>query len=114
MSIKPTKEQITAFLAAPTSGPIHMVNLLKFKAKTSSDTSGQASYNKYGENVLKMVQERGGKIVWHGKPMGVLIGDNDADAWDYIVIIPYTAIRQCRLRLKLTGASRAPNAHAKQ
>jgi uncharacterized protein (DUF1330 family) len=89
MSIKPTKEQITAFLAAPTSGPIHMVNLLKFKAKTSSDTSGQASYNKYGENVLKMVQERGGKIVWHGKPMGVLIGDNDADAWDYIVIIEY-------------------------
>jgi uncharacterized protein (DUF1330 family) len=66
-----------------------MVNLLKFKTKTGADTSGQASYNKYGENVLKMVQERGGKLVWHGKPMGVLIGDNEADAWDYIVIIEY-------------------------
>ena len=66
-----------------------MVNLLKFKAKTADDKSGEASYNKYGENVLKMVTERGGKIVWHGKPMGVLIGDNEADKWDYIVIIEY-------------------------
>jgi uncharacterized protein (DUF1330 family) len=89
MGIKPTKEQLTAFLAAPSSGPIHMVNLLKFKAKTSDDKSGEASYNKYGENVIKMVTERGGKLVWHGKPMGVLIGDNEADKWDYIVIIEY-------------------------
>ena len=89
MGIKPTKEQITAFLAAPSSGPVHMVNLLKFKAKTTDDKSGEASYNKYGENVIKMVTERGGKLVWHGKPMGVLIGDNEADKWDYIVIIEY-------------------------
>jgi len=89
MGIKPTKEQLTAFLAAPSSGPIHMVNLLKFKAKTTADKSGEASYNKYGENVIKMVTERGGKLVWHGKPMGVLIGDNEADKWDYIVIIEY-------------------------
>lgn len=89
MGIKPTKEQLTAFLAAPSSGPIHMVNLLKFKAKTSDDKSGEASYNKYGENVIKMVTERGGKLVWHGKPMGVLVGDNETDKWDYIVIVEY-------------------------
>ena len=36
-----------------------------------------------------MVQERGGKVVWQGRPCGLLIGDEEADKCDMAVIVEY-------------------------
>ena len=89
-NILPTKEQIKEFLAMPIAGPIHMINLLKFHEKSKDGVgSGQDSYNQYGSNVVKMVQERGGKVVWQGRPYGLLIGDEESDKWDMAVIVEY-------------------------
>ncbi|MFM9122121.1 MAG: DUF1330 domain-containing protein [Actinomycetota bacterium] len=89
-NILPTKEQIKEFLAMPISGPVHMINLLKFREKsTTGSGSGQDSYNQYGANVVKMVQERGGRVVWQGRPYGLLIGDEESDKWDMAVIVEY-------------------------
>ena len=89
-NILPTKDQIKEFLAMPIAGPIHMINLLKFHEKSKDGAgSGQDSYNQYGSNVVKMVQERGGKVVWQGRPYGLLIGDEESDKWDMAVIVEY-------------------------
>ena len=89
MTVKPTKEQIEAFIAAPIEGPVHMVNLLKF-VKTTDDglKSGKESYKQYSDAAIKMVQSTGGKLVWIGKPWTVLIG-TDSDEWALIAIVEY-------------------------
>jgi len=39
--------------------------------------------------VVKMVEARGGRVVWTGRPEHVLIGDPAADAWDLVALVSY-------------------------
>jgi len=80
-SIGPTEEQMNAFLAMDIEGPIHMLNLLKFKPD-----GGRKSYAKYGENTLPLIQKHGGKVVYHAVGKAAVIGD---EQWDSIVIVEY-------------------------
>ena len=89
MGIRPTRDQLNAFLEAPIDGPVVMINLLKFKERAEGeDGSGEEAYGRYGASVVKMVEERGGRVVWAGRPHGVLIG-GDADEWDQVVLVEY-------------------------
>ena len=36
-----------------------------------------------------MVEARGGKVIWTGRPEHVLIGDPAADAWDLVALVSY-------------------------
>ena len=36
-----------------------------------------------------MVEARGGKVIWTGRPEQVLIGDTDGDAWDMVALVSY-------------------------
>ncbi len=36
-----------------------------------------------------MVESRGGKVLWTGRPEHVLIGDSDADDWDLVALVSY-------------------------
>ena len=82
--IRPNKEQFLELMNTPDEGPVVMLNLLKFKPR-----GGQGEYNKYGDSVSKMVEERGGKILWMGKVDQTLIGDIDANDWDAIALVQY-------------------------
>jgi uncharacterized protein (DUF1330 family) len=83
-AIRPNKEQFLELMNAPDDGPVVMLNLLKFKAR-----EGQSEYNKYGNSVVKMVEDRGGKLLWMGKVDQALIGDIDANDWDAIALVQY-------------------------
>lgn len=90
MAITPNKEQFIAFATAEREGEVVMLNLLKFKQKADSgDGTGSDAYNRYGELVAKMVEERGGRMVWLGKAEQVLIGDIDSEAWDAVALVAY-------------------------
>ncbi|HUF53275.1 MAG TPA: DUF1330 domain-containing protein [Dehalococcoidia bacterium] len=86
------KPNATAFaqLAAEAdakSGPVVMLNLLKFKEQADGDeVSGRESYNRYGRDVKPMVEKLGGRILWHGKADQLLIGDEE---WDSIALVEY-------------------------
>src|SRR5262249_30060927 len=67
-AIRPNKDQFIELMNAPDDGPVVMLNLLKFKPR-----GGQGEYNKYGDSVSKMVEERGGKMLWVGKVDQTLI-----------------------------------------
>lgn len=86
-NIKPTKDQMTRFLETPIEGPVHMLNLLKF-TRSEGGSSGKSQYGDYGSAVIRMIEERGGKVVWSGRPFAALIGD-EHDEWDMAVIIEY-------------------------
>ena len=79
--VEGTKEQMKAFLAMDIEGPIHMLNLLKFKPD-----GGRKSYAKYSDNTFPLVQKRGGKVVYHAEGKAAVIGD---EQWDTIIIVEY-------------------------
>ncbi|HVB91208.1 MAG TPA: DUF1330 domain-containing protein [Acidimicrobiales bacterium] len=90
MAITPTKEQFTAFSRAPREGEVVMINLLHFSASEGAEgSSGRDAYRDYGEQAVKMVEERGGRVVWMGRPEHVVIGDTEADGWDLVVLVSY-------------------------
>ena len=82
-AIRPTKEQILELINAPDEGPVVMLNLLKFKSK-----GGSSEYGKYGDSAVKMVEERGGKVLWMGRVDQTLIGPVDEE-WDAIALVQY-------------------------
>jgi hypothetical protein len=91
---QPTAEQIRDIRDHPRKGPIHMVNLLKFRERAQypdgeaedGGISGHEAYLKYGEAVGKIVAGLGGRIVWSGRPEVVVIGASD-DLWDEVVVV---------------------------
>ena len=80
-----------------------MLNLLKFKDVADTGGRGVESYNRYGDTVSRMVEERGGKILWSGRVDQVLIGDEAANGWDAIALVQYPS-RQAFLDM-VSGSS---------
>ena len=54
-----------------------------------SETAGARAYRDYSDQVVKMVEARGGRVIWTGRPEHVLIGDTAADAWDLVALVSY-------------------------
>jgi uncharacterized protein (DUF1330 family) len=98
MAITPTKEQFTEFAHGTREGEVVMINLLHFArrdahaprdAAATESTSGAGAYREYSDQVVKMVESRGGKVIWTGRPENVLIGDSEADDWDLVALVSY-------------------------
>ena len=97
MAITPTKEQFTEFAHGTREGEVVMINLLHFArsddsggdASTGKASSGSGAYREYSDQVVKMVESRGGKVIWTGRPENVLIGDSEADDWDLVALVSY-------------------------
>jgi uncharacterized protein (DUF1330 family) len=98
MAITPTKEQFMEFAHGTRDGEVVMINLLHFarpdesgaRPETAEDrSSGAGAYREYSDQVIKMVESRGGKVIWTGRPENVLIGDSERDAWDLVALVSY-------------------------
>ena len=87
--IRPNKEQFLALANAPDTGPVVMLNLLKFKAAGGAGGgTGASEYGKYSDVVINMVEAQGGKVLWMGKADQVLIG-GESDEWDAVALVQY-------------------------
>lgn len=102
MAITPTREQFTEFAHGTRDREVVMINLLHFARPDNPDTptpdagadatatsSGAGAYREYSDQVVKMVESRGGKVIWTGRPENVLIGDSEADDWDLVALVSY-------------------------
>jgi len=106
MAITPTREQFNEFAHGTREGEVVMINLLHFArpddaapppdastdvgTDTDTESSGGAgAYREYSDQVVKMVESRGGKVIWTGRPENVLIGDSIADDWDLVALVSY-------------------------
>ncbi len=79
-TVLPTPEAIRALSEAPDTGPVVMLNLLKFKP------GGVESYAKYGRAVLKMIEAMGGKVIYSGPVETTVVGDSK---WDATLLVQY-------------------------
>lgn len=94
MAITPTPQQFEAFAHHERDGEVVMINLLHFAPGDGSASSeGADAYRRYGDSAVKMVEARGGRVVWMGRPEQVVIGDADHDQWDLAVLVSYPSRR---------------------
>lgn len=89
--IKPSGDQIRCFVQFPDDGPVVMLNLLRYAERASGDPTktGAESYGTYGEKMREIMAQRGIKLLWRGRADSVVIGDDDTDAWDEVLLVEY-------------------------
>lgn len=87
------KEQLKAFMQLPVDTPVVMLNLLKFKNEVvATGFSGEESYKEYMKQANPFFQKANAEILFLGKPQTMLIGPEDEDLWDMVLLIKYKAI----------------------
>lgn len=93
--IDPTKESFGAFRANDRAGPIHMLNLVRFReTATYPDgrvATGADAYAAYGRESYPVFSRLGGRIVWRGNFELMLIGPSD-EKWDECFIAEYPSV----------------------
>jgi uncharacterized protein (DUF1330 family) len=93
--IDPNKETFAAFRAKDRPGPIHMLNLIRFRDKATyldgRDMTGAEAYAAYGRESYPVFSRLGGRIVWRGRFELMLIGPSD-EKWDECFIAEYPSV----------------------
>jgi len=93
--IDPTKEAFIAFRMNDRPGPIHMLNLVRFRDKAAySDgwnATGAEAYAAYGRESHPVFSRIGGRIVWRGSFELTLIGPRE-EKWDCCFIAEYPSV----------------------
>lgn len=90
--IDPTRQQFAAFQAIPRDGAIHMLNLVRFRARATypdgRETSGAEAYRAYARESGPVFGRLGGRQVWLGRFEQMLIGP-ETERWDAVFIAEY-------------------------
>jgi uncharacterized protein (DUF1330 family) len=93
--VDPTKETFAAFRANDRAGPIHMLNLVRLRARAAypdgRQATGAEAYAAYGRESEPVFAGLGGKIVWRGRFELMLIGP-EAERWDLCFIAEYPSV----------------------
>lgn len=87
------QEQFKAFMQLPKNTPVVMLNLLKFKDRVpETGLSGEASYKKYMRQATPFFAKAGAEVLFMGKPQTMLIGPEDEDLWDKVLLVKYNTV----------------------
>ena len=93
--VNPDKEAFAAFRAADRPGPIHMLNLIRLRARAAySDgrvATGAEAYAAYGRESMPIFTRIGGSIVWRGRFEIMVIGPRE-ERWDLCFIAEYPSV----------------------
>ena len=95
--LDPTKEIFAKFREMDRPGPIHMLNLVKFRERAAypdgRDVSGADAYKSYARESGLVFRGLGCRQVWIGKPELMLIGPQDSEQWDIAFIAEYPSVQ---------------------
>ena len=87
------KEQFKAFTLLPKDTPVVMLNLLKFKDRVpETGMSGEAVYKEYMKQATSFFAKADAEVLFFGKPQTMLIGPENEDLWDKLLLIKYNSI----------------------
>lgn len=93
--VDPTREDFARFREMRRDGPIHMLNLLRFRAVAAYEdgtvATGAEAYAAYARESGPTFARLGGRQVWIGKPELMLIGPAE-EAWDLAFIAEYPSV----------------------
>lgn len=90
--IDPTKDQFEHFRSLEREGPIHMLNLVRLRARAAypdgREVSGEEAYRAYARESGPVFTRVGGKQFWVGRFECTVIGPTD-ERWDRAFIAEY-------------------------
>ena len=93
--IDPTKEAFAVFRQTERPGPVHMLNLIKFRDEAAypdgRPATGAEAYAAYGRESHPVFSRLGGRIVWRGHFELMLIGPT-FEQWDECFIAEYPTV----------------------
>lgn len=92
------QEQMRRLAARADDGPVHMLNLLRFRAE-----GGRGEYGRYLAEAGDLVEQVGGRVLSAGLPAERIIGDQ---VWDLVLVVEYPT-RRAFLDLVTSDAYRA-------
>ena len=97
-TVDPTREQLTAFIGAQIDGPVHMLNLLRFRdvadytdapdLAPDGQISGRAAYDRYAEEVQPLLERVEAEVALLGETAPPVIGP-DEETWDLALVVRY-------------------------
>jgi hypothetical protein len=102
MHVQPTNESGREFLERELSGPVTMLNLLRFR-ETADYTSfpelapdepisGRNAYDRYVAHTLPFLVAAGGEIEFLGEGGPYLIGPED-ERWDLVMLVRHPSVQ---------------------
>lgn len=95
IALYPTKPQIDALLASPETGPVVMLNLLRFKERATEPdvgVGGAEAYQRYAAPMRVLVESRGGRFLWVGRVDSQVIGEG-AEGYQVAALVEYPSRR---------------------
>lgn len=113
--VYPEPDQFAAMQEPGPTGPIVMVNLLKFRDKAQypdgrdSDLSGRAAYHRYSRAVIELVEKVGGRILFAGDVTFLSLGRAD-ELWDEVALAEYPS-RAAMLQMSMSKEWQAISVH---
>jgi uncharacterized protein (DUF1330 family) len=78
IAVYPTAEQVAALVNGPETGPVVMLNLLRFKRAGDApheSLTGEQAYALYAEKMIPFVVSKGGRFIWSGRIETSVIGE---------------------------------------
>ena len=90
-AIDPNAEQIARLTASADTGPIVMVNLLRFKERADgidAGVSGAEAYGRYGAAVAPLLEKAGGRVLSTVVCEDSIIGPGERE-WDMVILVEY-------------------------
>jgi uncharacterized protein (DUF1330 family) len=94
MAIYPRPDQIQDLLKSKVSGPVEMLNLLKFKERAEyedgreTSLTGREAYQLYAEKIVPFVIAKGGRLLHSAEAKLLMIGEGGL-SWDMVAIVEY-------------------------
>lgn len=88
-----SEEQKKAFVQIPSDTPVVMLNLLKFKDRVvETGLSGEQSYKEYMRQAMPFFAKSKAEVLFMGKPQTMLIGPENEELWDKMLLVKYNSI----------------------
>jgi uncharacterized protein (DUF1330 family) len=93
MSVEPTQVQFERLAASEDSGPVVMVNLLRFKPRADGideqdRITGLEAYGRYGAAVAPFLERAGARVLFGAEPQESVIGPEPGE-WDLVLAVEY-------------------------
>src|SRR5688572_4777224 len=91
ISLYPEKAQIEQLLAGEADRPVVMLNLLRFKERADAPDqglSGESAYQRYADEMVPLVERRGGRVIWTGRVDSQVIGGG-AEGFHMAALVEY-------------------------
>ena len=71
-------------------GPVTMINLIKYREQSlDGNGTGREAYARYTRPVQKLVEDRGGKVLWAGPVAEAALHEGGDVDWDWAILVYY-------------------------